>query len=173
MAFGELFFQEAQADPSKWDLAAAAYKEVIKFPPPKNKAYGYARYKLGYVHWNKGEYAEALNEFKAVIEFGDKFVDLPNAKQLAKSARRDTHSGLRRQRRAYEAGMGSSNLSSIREVRMPRPSTCSTSWGSHVSRHQSLSRSHRPLQYTGLDESGQGRSLLSLPDPDHGLPFPR
>ncbi|MGC4066056.1 MAG: tetratricopeptide repeat protein [Polyangiaceae bacterium] len=89
MAFGELFFQEAQANPSKWDLAAAAYKEVIKFPPPKNKAYGYARYKLGYVHWNKGEYAEALNQFKAVIEFGDKFVDLPNAKQLAKSARRD------------------------------------------------------------------------------------
>jgi tetratricopeptide (TPR) repeat protein len=89
LAFGELFFQESQADPSKWDLAAAAYKEVIKFPAPKNKAYGYARYKLGYVYWNKGEYAEALNEFKAVIEFGDKFVDLPNAKQLAKSARRD------------------------------------------------------------------------------------
>jgi len=89
LAFGELFFQEAQGDPSKWDLAAAAYREVIKFPAPKNKAYGYARYKLGYVHWNKGEYAEALNEFKAVIEFGDKYTDLPNAKQLAKSARRD------------------------------------------------------------------------------------
>jgi len=89
LAFGELFFQEAQGDPSKWDLAAAAYGEVIKFPPPKNKAYGYARYKLGYVHWNKGEYPQTLNEFKAVIEFGDKFSDLPNAKQLQKSARRD------------------------------------------------------------------------------------
>jgi len=89
LAFGELFFQEAQGDPSKFDLAAAAYKEVIKYPPPKNKVYGYSRYKLGYVHWNKGEYAEALNEFKAVIEYGDKFSDLPNAKQLAKSARRD------------------------------------------------------------------------------------
>jgi TolA-binding protein len=89
LAFGELFFGEAQGDPSKWDLAAAAYMEVIKFPPPKNKAYGYARYKLGYVHWNKGDYAAALNEFKAVIEFGDKYADLPNAKQLAKSARRD------------------------------------------------------------------------------------
>lgn len=89
LAFGELYFQEAQGDPSKFDLAAAAYKEVIKYPPPKNKVYGYARYKLGYVHWNKGEYAETLNEFKAVIEYGDKFSDLPNAKQLAKSARRD------------------------------------------------------------------------------------
>ena len=58
LAFGELFFNEAQGDPSKWDLAAAAYKEVIKYPPPNNKVFGYARYKLGYVHWNKGEFAE-------------------------------------------------------------------------------------------------------------------
>src|SRR3954471_18109812 len=29
LAFGELFFQEAQGDPSKWELSAAAYKEVI------------------------------------------------------------------------------------------------------------------------------------------------
>jgi len=90
LAFGELFFQEAQGDPSKWELSAAAYKEVIKYPPPNNKVYGYARYKLGYVFWNKGEYANALNEFKKVIEYGDTYADLPNAKQLAKSARRDT-----------------------------------------------------------------------------------
>lgn len=89
LAFGELFFQEAQGDPAKWDLAAAAYKEVIKYPPPTNKQYGYARYKLGYVFWNKGEYANALNEFKKVIEYGDQFTDVPNATQLAKAARRD------------------------------------------------------------------------------------
>jgi TolA-binding protein len=89
LAFGELFFQEAQGDPSKWDLAAAAYKEVIKYPPPTNKQFGYARYKLGYVMWNKGEYANALNEFKKVIEYGDQFTDVPNATQLAKAARRD------------------------------------------------------------------------------------
>jgi tetratricopeptide (TPR) repeat protein len=89
LAFGELFFQEAQGDPSKWDLAAAAYKEVIKYPPPTNKQFGYARYKLGYVYWNKGEYAQALNEFKKVIEYGEQFTDVPNAAQLAKAARRD------------------------------------------------------------------------------------
>lgn len=89
LAFGELFFQEAQGDPAKWDLAAAAYKEVIKYPPPNNKQFGYARYKLGYVFWNKGEYANALNEFKKVIEYGDQFTDVPNASQLAKAARRD------------------------------------------------------------------------------------
>jgi lipopolysaccharide biosynthesis regulator YciM len=89
LAFGELFFQEAQGDPAKWDLAAAAYKEVVKYPPPTNKQFGYARYKLGYVFWNKGEYANALNEFKKVIEYGDQFTDVPNATQLAKAARRD------------------------------------------------------------------------------------
>ncbi|HET9953341.1 MAG TPA: tetratricopeptide repeat protein [Polyangiaceae bacterium] len=89
LAFGELFFQEAQGDPSKWDLAAAAYQEVIKYPPPNNKVYGYARYKLGYVHWNKGEYAPTLSEFKKVIEYGEQYKDLPNAAQLAKAARRD------------------------------------------------------------------------------------
>src|SRR6187549_943090 len=89
LAFGELFFQEAQGDPSKWDLAAAAYQEVAKYPPPANKVYGYARYKLGYVHWNKGEYAPTLSEFKKVIEYGDTYKDLPNAPQLAKAARRD------------------------------------------------------------------------------------
>ena len=46
LAFGELFFQEAQGDPSKWDLAAAAYQEVCKYPAPENKVYGYALYKL-------------------------------------------------------------------------------------------------------------------------------
>jgi hypothetical protein len=89
LAFGELFFQESQGDPSKWDLAAAAYKEVVKYPPPTNKQFGYARYKLGYVFWNKGEYANALNEFKKVIEYGEQFTDVPNATQLAKAARRD------------------------------------------------------------------------------------
>lgn len=89
LAFGELFFQEAQGDPSKWDLAAAAYEEVTKYPPPTNKLYGYARYKLAYVHWNKGAYPQALNEFKKVIDYGDTYKDLPNAPQLARAARRD------------------------------------------------------------------------------------
>ena len=39
--------------------------------------------------WNKGEYANALNEFKKVIEYGEQFTDVPNASQLAKAARRD------------------------------------------------------------------------------------
>ncbi|MCC6214788.1 MAG: tetratricopeptide repeat protein [Polyangiaceae bacterium] len=89
LAFGELFYQEALGDPNKWALAEGAYAEVIKYPPPENKVYGYARYKLGYVHWNQGNYKEAMSEFKKVIEYGEQYATLPNAAQLAKSARRD------------------------------------------------------------------------------------
>jgi tetratricopeptide (TPR) repeat protein len=89
LAFGELFFVEAMGDPSKWALAESAYKEVIKYKPPANKVYGYALYKLGYVYWNSGEYAQAIQEFKNVIEYGDKYADMPNAKLIQKSARRD------------------------------------------------------------------------------------
>ncbi|MFO0663832.1 MAG: tetratricopeptide repeat protein, partial [Polyangiaceae bacterium] len=90
LAFGELFFNEAQGDPSKWDLARDAYQEVIKYPVEKgNKVYGYAWYKLGYVYWNKGEYQNALNAFKKTIDFGTQNSQLPNAAKLAESARRD------------------------------------------------------------------------------------
>ncbi|NUO54421.1 MAG: tetratricopeptide repeat protein, partial [Polyangiaceae bacterium] len=89
LAFGELFFQEAQGDPSKWSFAQQSYEEVIKYPPPDNKLYGYALYKLGYVHWNQGEYEEAVDAFKKVIDYGTKFATLPSAPQLATSARRD------------------------------------------------------------------------------------
>jgi tetratricopeptide (TPR) repeat protein len=89
LAFGELFFNEAMGDPSKWALAESAYKEVTKYKPPQNKVYGYALYKLGYVYWNSGEYAQAIQEFKNVIEYGDKYAEMPNAKLIQKSARRD------------------------------------------------------------------------------------
>ena len=89
LAFGELFFNEAQGDPSKWDTAAKAYVEVIKYPPPNNKVYGYAWYKLAYVFWNTGEFDKSLNAFKKTIDYGVNFSQLPNAAKLADSARRD------------------------------------------------------------------------------------
>lgn len=89
LAFGELFFNEAAGDPSKWDLAAQAYSEVIKYPPPNNKVFGYAWYKIAYVYWNKGELDKALNAFKKTIEFGVAYNQLPGAAKLADSARRD------------------------------------------------------------------------------------
>ena len=89
LAFGELFYNEAQGDPSKWDLAAQAYTEVTKYPAPQNKVNGYAWYKLAYVFWNKGELEKSLNAFKKTIEFGVVNAQLPGAAKLADAARRD------------------------------------------------------------------------------------
>jgi TolA-binding protein len=89
LAFGELFFNEAQGDPSKWPYAAQAYTEVIKFPPNKSKVYGYAWYKLAYVFWNEGQIDKALNAFKKTIDFGTNYTQYPGAAKLADSARRD------------------------------------------------------------------------------------
>ena len=89
LAFGELFFGEAQGDPTKWALASQAYAEVIKYPAPANKALGYAWYKTAYVFWNKGELDKSLNAFKKTVEFGVANPTLPGASKLAESARRD------------------------------------------------------------------------------------
>lgn len=89
LAFGELFFNEAQGDPAKWSLAEQSYKEVIKYPAPDNKVWGYAHYKLAYVAWNQEDFQRALSEFKKTIEYGMQYTQLPNAAQLAVSARKD------------------------------------------------------------------------------------
>ena len=165
LAFGELFFNEAQGDPSKWELAGSAYKEVIKYPPPNNKVYGYARYKLGYVFWNKGEFANALNEFKKMIEYGDTYGDLPNAKQLAEVRASRHHPGLRAQRRpgqglqllqASQRRQGRRNHQDRQDDERPR---------SHLSRHRSLPGRHRALPRS--DEPRRGRQELLLPGADH------
>ena len=89
LAFGELFFNEAMGDPTKWEPAKQAYQKVIAKPPPDNKVYGYAWYKLAYVFWNQGDLPHALDAFKRTIDFGTQFPQLPNATKLADSARRD------------------------------------------------------------------------------------
>ncbi len=89
LAFGELFFNEAQGDPSKWSAAQQAYTKVIGFPPPENKVYGYAWYKLAYVMWNNGDFAGSLSAFKKTIDYGTTFAQIPGASKLADSARRD------------------------------------------------------------------------------------
>ncbi len=89
LAFGELYFNEAQGDPTKWALAAQAYTEVTKYPLPDNKVYGLAEYKLGYVYWNQGDFAKALGAFKKAIEVGQQYPSISGAPELAKAARRD------------------------------------------------------------------------------------
>lgn len=45
-AFGEMFFAESEADPSKEQLAEQAYREVLKFPPARNALYVEAQRRL-------------------------------------------------------------------------------------------------------------------------------
>ncbi|MEO7328738.1 MAG: tetratricopeptide repeat protein, partial [Minicystis sp.] len=89
LAFGELFFEEAQGDPTRWNLAEQSYKEVVKYPAPENKVLGYARYKLAYVYWNKGDFAQAVSELKKAIDFDTQYPTLASARQIASAARHD------------------------------------------------------------------------------------
>jgi tetratricopeptide (TPR) repeat protein len=87
LAFGELFFKEAVGDPSKWALAEQSYMEVIKYPPPENRVWGYAHYKLGFIYWHKGDGARALSELKKTIEYSMQYPSLPHSDVLRASAR--------------------------------------------------------------------------------------
>jgi tetratricopeptide (TPR) repeat protein len=92
LAFGELFFTEAQSDPSKLELARQSYLKVLEYPESTNKTWGYAQYKLAYVHWNLGQRDDlmrAMDAFKKVIEWGDRHASEPGASSLQKVARKD------------------------------------------------------------------------------------
>ncbi len=70
-------------------MAEQAYRKAAEFPPPANRVWGYAHYKLGYVYWSQGDLPHALAEFKQVIDFAAKFPALPNAERLGATARKD------------------------------------------------------------------------------------
>jgi len=92
LAFGELFFNEGQTDPSKFELAKQSYAKVLEYPEAQNKVFGYALYKMGYVHWNLGErenFGKALDFFKKTIEYGDRHASEPGVAALQKNARKD------------------------------------------------------------------------------------
>ena len=96
LAFGELFFNEAQGDPIASGISPrSAYKEVIKYPPPNNKVYGYAHYKLAYVYWNKGEFPRALDEFKKTIDYGVQFASIPERRAARHRSASRSRAGLR------------------------------------------------------------------------------
>ncbi|MEM9691334.1 MAG: hypothetical protein AAGA56_02210, partial [Myxococcota bacterium] len=89
LAFGELFFSEAQSDPTRWSAAEKAYRKVLSFPRASNKLWGYAAYKKAYVHWNRGDYDDAVKGFTDVIKYGQGRPGDTTAQSLARSARRD------------------------------------------------------------------------------------
>jgi MYXO-CTERM domain-containing protein len=90
LAFGEMFFEEGASDPAKLDLAKQAYQAVLKYPPPDNRVYGYASYKLGWVARNQGDGVAALGAFRRTIDFANQFgAGSPSITRLGEEARKD------------------------------------------------------------------------------------
>jgi tetratricopeptide (TPR) repeat protein len=89
LAFGEMYFDEAAQDPSKWNLALAAYQRVLRDPPPRNNVYGYAWYKLGWVLRNQGDRDGAIQAFNHAIAFANEYASAPGSSKLAHAARAD------------------------------------------------------------------------------------
>jgi tetratricopeptide (TPR) repeat protein len=71
MAFGEYYFEKANKLDRIGNLRKAmeAYKRAASYQ--ESSVYGYAMYKQGWVHYNLGQWAEALDLFRAVIYFGE------------------------------------------------------------------------------------------------------
>lgn len=88
LAFGEMFADQAVAEEGKWELAAQAYREVAKYPPPQNTAYGYAHYRLGNVEANLGNFLPAMSDMKKAIDFGAQYPEVPSSARVGAEARR-------------------------------------------------------------------------------------
>jgi TolA-binding protein len=87
LAFGEMFFEEAKADPSKWALAQAAHGEVVKYPPPQNRAACFARLRLGQIFEQTGNRPKALAEFQKARQCALNHPSLPESADVARAAR--------------------------------------------------------------------------------------
>ncbi len=92
MAFGEHYFEKANKGDRVGNLKKAleAYRNAAA--DKTSSIYGFATYKQGWVHYNLGEWQEALDLFRAVINFGE--VATPGVPQdrklaLVKEARKD------------------------------------------------------------------------------------
>jgi tetratricopeptide (TPR) repeat protein len=92
LAFGEMFFEEASSDPSKWELARQAYLKVVEFPPRQNDVYGYASYKLALALRNAGDTEHAAIAARHAVAFAAERPDLAGARVIA--ARAESELGL-------------------------------------------------------------------------------
>jgi len=92
MAFGEHYFEKANKQDRIGNLKRAlqAYRNAAA--DKASNIYGFAIYKQGWVHYNLGEWPEALDMFRAVILFGElPSSTVPQDRKLAlvKEARKD------------------------------------------------------------------------------------
>ncbi|HVO17687.1 MAG TPA: tetratricopeptide repeat protein [Anaeromyxobacter sp.] len=108
MAFGEYYFDRANTVDRNENLRRAleSYKHAAEYQ--ESSVYGYALYKQGWVHYNLGNWNEALELFRAVIFFGEMpttTVAQDRKLALVKEARKDyvrTYSHVGSAERAQE-----------------------------------------------------------------------
>jgi tetratricopeptide (TPR) repeat protein len=108
MAFGEYYFERANKIERNQNLQRAleSYKHAAEYQ--ESSVYGYALYKQGWVHYNLGNWNEALELFRAVIFFGEmptSTVVQDRKLALVKEARKDyvrTYSHVGSAERAQE-----------------------------------------------------------------------
>jgi tetratricopeptide (TPR) repeat protein len=86
VALADMYFDEATRDPAKLALAEKAYKEALRRSPAEHP---YVHYKLGFVHWNKGDFAQAMAEMLKAIEASEATAKPPQISPIAREARRD------------------------------------------------------------------------------------
>ena len=89
VARADLAFEAAGTDPKRLQEARQHYQAALAIPPPENRVWGYAAYKLAYVFWNTGDHRKALAALKDVIELGARYPDLDGAAKLRDTALRD------------------------------------------------------------------------------------
>ncbi len=92
MAFGEYYFEKANKGDRSGNLKKAleAYRKAAEYK--ESSVYGYALYKQGWVQFNLGAYADALDLFRGVVYFGELPTStIPADRKLAlvKEARKD------------------------------------------------------------------------------------
>lgn len=87
LVFGEMFAEEAVAEPSKWPVAANFYRETLKYPYPENDAFFYSSLRLGEAQSRQGDHAQALADFKRVLDGLAKHPDAPCMETIGDAAR--------------------------------------------------------------------------------------
>jgi cellulose synthase operon protein C len=82
ISFGEYYFNNDDVD-----SALKAYRKATEYKD--SGVYGYARYMVGWCHFNKDDKERALDTFLDVIDYAKKNPDEENSKALIREARKD------------------------------------------------------------------------------------
>ena len=84
LSFAEFFFEQGAMDEAR-----QFYERVTAINTPENTVYGYALYKLAWVHFNLQDFMASLNTFYQVIDYARAHPDMPSVAPLIRSARQE------------------------------------------------------------------------------------